>query len=95
MHGDDLAQWLMRIAVSSSPDSQVFNVGSDEAISIHDLGRKLARYFGVDANLAAIDSDVVNRYVPSIDKAKTQLGLTLTKNIDESIQATIEAIRNI
>lgn len=95
MHGDDLAQWLMRIAVSSSPDAQVFNVGSDEAISIHDLGRKLASYFGVDANLAVIDSDAVNRYVPSIDKAKTQLGLALTKNIDESIQATIEAIKNI
>lgn len=95
MHGDDLAQWLMQIAASSSPKAPVFNVGSDEAISIHDLGRKVANYFDVKASIAAINSESINRYVPSIDKAKSQLGLKLTKNLDESIQITISSIKNI
>jgi dTDP-glucose 4,6-dehydratase len=95
MHGDDLSQWLMKIASVSSPSAPVFNVGSDEAISIQDLGCKLANFFGVEVSLAAVNSEGINRYVPSIDKAKSQLDLKLNKNLDESIKATINSIKNI
>lgn len=95
MHGDDLSQWLMKIASASSQSAPVFNVGSDEAISIQDLGCKLANLFGVEASLAAVNSENINRYVPSIDKAKSQLGLKLKKNLDESITATVNSIKNL
>lgn len=95
MHGDDLSQWLMKIVLASSPSAPVFNVGSDEAISIQDLGCKLALFFGVEASLAPINSENINRYVPSIDKAKSQLGLKLSKNLDQSIKDTINSIKNI
>lgn len=93
MHGDDLARWLISIAIAANSNSPVFNVGSDEAISIQDLGYKLSKYFGVEANIALITSKNVDRYVPSIHKAKSQLGLILSMNLDESIKATINSIK--
>lgn len=95
MHGDDLSQWLMKIASVSSPATPIFNVGSDEAISIQDLGSKLANFFGVEVSLAAIKSGSINRYVPSIDKAKSQLGLQLKMNLNESIKASINTTKKI
>ena len=95
MDADDLARWLMVIALSADSSSKVFNVGSDDAISIQELAQKVAQYFDVDVNLAPINSKNISRYVPSISKAKNQLGLTLGMNLDQSIEATINSIRGI
>jgi len=95
MHGDDLARWLIAIAISADSTAKVFNVGSDESISVQDLGQRVASYFGVQLNLAPITSENIHRYIPSIEKAKCELGLTLEKNLDQSLDATIKSIANL
>jgi nucleoside-diphosphate-sugar epimerase len=94
MHGDDLANWLIKICLASNQSAPIFNVGSDEAISIQDLAQKIANYFGVSANMIPPSSEI-SRYIPSINKAKKELNLALEKNLDEAIDSTIKSIRGI
>ena len=60
----------MKIGQSAPNKCPIFNVGSDEAISIHDLAVKIAAYFQINVQLPRIDCALVDRYVPSIEKAK-------------------------
>jgi nucleoside-diphosphate-sugar epimerase len=70
MHADDLVHSLMKIALESSPQCPVFNVGSDIAIEIRDLANQIGQQYIVPVNIAAITSDKIDRYVPNIDKLK-------------------------
>lgn len=95
MYADDLVIWLMTIAASASKKSPVFNVGSDQSIEIHELASKIANYFGVPVSNASISCpNRVDRYIPDINKAKKELGLTLTVNLDQAIKLTVKEILN-
>jgi dTDP-glucose 4,6-dehydratase len=93
MHADDLVLWLMKIASASNENTPIFNVGSDESISIQELGYKIAKYFNVEYVVAPITNSHIHRYVPSIERAKSELGLTLHMNLDQAIHETIKSIR--
>jgi dTDP-glucose 4,6-dehydratase len=69
MHSDDLVRWLMTIASNATPNCPIWNVGSNEAILMGDLAKKIAGYFGVDALVPPFSDEKVDRYVPSIKKA--------------------------
>lgn len=94
MHGDDLANWLITIGLSSNQSAPVFNVGSDEAISIQELAQKIAKYFGESADIKSPNAQI-SRYVPSISKAKKELDLVLEKDLDTAIDTTIRSIMGI
>lgn len=94
MHGDDLANWLIKIGLSSDQSAPIFNVGSDEAISIQELAQKIAKYFGVTTSIKSPNLQI-NRYVPSINKAKKELDLFLEKNLDQAIDSTIRSLKCI
>lgn len=70
MHSDDLVNSLMKIALQSSPQCPVFNVGSDEAIEIRDLANLIGQQYNVPVNIAPITSDKIDRYIPNTDKLK-------------------------
>ena len=70
MHADDLVDSLMKIALKSSPQCPIFNVGSDKAIEIRDLANQIGQQYNVPVNIAPITSDKIDRYVPNIDKLK-------------------------
>ena len=70
MHADDLVHSLMKIALESSPQCPVFNVGSDIAIEIRDLANQIGQQYNVPVNIAPITGDKIDRYVPNIDKLK-------------------------
>lgn len=89
MHESDLVIWLMKIALAANHHSPIYNVGSDEAISIQDLGLKISQYFGVQAIIPPLISENINRYVPSIKKAKNELGLDLRMKLNQAIDLTI------
>lgn len=77
MHADDLVRWLMTMAEAASREAPVFNVGSDEAVTMGETARIVARRFGVAADVPPIDDPAIDRYVPSIARARTALGLHL------------------
>jgi nucleoside-diphosphate-sugar epimerase len=70
MHADDLVHSLMKIALESSPQCPVFNVGSDIAIEIRDLANQIGQQYNVPLNIAPITSNKIDLYVPNTDKLK-------------------------
>ena len=68
MHADGLVDSLMKIALQSSPQCPVFNVGSVEAIEIRDLANQIGQEYNVPVNITPITSDKVDRYVPNTEK---------------------------
>lgn len=91
LHSDDLVQWLMRIGEMASSACPIYNVGSDEAISIQDLAKKLAFYFQVDLQLPQIEGGSVDRYIPSIEKARA-IGCQIEYPLDKAIEVTVSAL---
>lgn len=71
MSADDLVESLLIIALNSNQSCPVYNVGSDEAILIHDLAKKIANEYRVSCKTNEIlEHDKIDRYVPNCDKLK-------------------------
>jgi dTDP-glucose 4,6-dehydratase len=95
MYADDLVLWLMTVLDSSKSDCPIYNVGSDEEISIFDLADKIASYFNVNSIIGKIDKTICDRYLPNVSKAKEILKLHRRFNLDSTINETITSIYNI
>lgn len=93
MYADDLVNWLMTICHSANPLCPIYNVGSDQAVTIGDLAELVAQKFTVDISKVELSQKSVDRYVPSITKAKNILGLQLSTDTTGAIDKTIAAIR--
>jgi dTDP-glucose 4,6-dehydratase len=95
MYADDLVEWLMTIADHASQDCQIYNVGSDHAILVVDLAMELSQSFQVPAEVPFVTDTKIDRYIPSIKKAKNELGLVLKYSLKESINETVKNIVQI
>lgn len=93
MHADDLVRWLMTIAEHADATCPCINVGSDRAVTMGELARIVASEFGVGVLLPKEEEGRVDRYVPSIDKAKSSLGLDVSINLEDAIRQTYRSIR--
>ena len=85
MHADDLVRWLLTIADAASPACPIYNVGSDEALLVEHAARIVAERFGTRALLPERTSDMVDRYVPDIARARRELGLSLTHDLASAV----------
>jgi nucleoside-diphosphate-sugar epimerase len=94
MYADDLVEWLMTIADHSSTDCPIYNVGSDEAINIYDLAKLVARLNKLKVDKHMVCDPHVDRYIPSIEKAKIELRLKLKFDLCSSIEQAIKIINN-
>ena len=88
MYADDLVHWLMTIAENATPDCPVFNVGSDEPNLLQDIAEMISIYFKVPTEIALITSTQVDRYIPSVEKAKS-IDCLLTSPLDLAIEKSI------
>ena len=91
MYEDDLVRWLLKILDNSSKDCPIYNVGSDDAISLHKLVILLAEKYNLSVNVKnkKISTKILDKYIPSIYKAKKQLNLN---NNHTSLNAIIKTI---
>jgi len=92
LYADDLVDWLMAIASKSSNKCPVFNVGSEESVDIRVLALKVANHFDASVHVSEITSDIVDRYIPCIDRAK-EIGCKVTYSLDAAIEKTIDLLR--
>lgn len=72
--------------------NDVFNVGSDEQVTIRELARKItiASDTGLPIQINGIDTpENVSRYVPSVQKISKQLGVKNKVDVDEAIRRTL------
>jgi len=91
MYGADLAIWLWTVLFRSS-NQQVFNVGSEDAISILDLAKTVREVLRSSAAVRvaqeAGEGVEPRRYVPSTKRAQQDLGLKCEVSVQEAIRRT-------
>lgn len=87
MDSEDMVYWLLSVLLYDKSD--IFNIGSDQGVSIKDLAFEVASQVNdLGVNIEGISSgeDKKNVYLPSIEKAGNILGLKLTVDRSSSIK---------
>lgn len=91
LYAADLVIWLLR-ALIRGKNGEVYNVGSNVAISIAELANRITKFSRIDRPpviLGRIGCGK-NRYVPDIEKAKLELQLDVYTSLDDAIIRTLE-----
>jgi nucleoside-diphosphate-sugar epimerase len=95
MYAADLAIWLWSI-LTNGRTCHPYNVGSDTAMSIAEVAQSVAKLANCDVevrgNLQAA-SDNVSCYVPSIERAREELGLSIHTGYQTAIERTFNWYR--
>jgi dTDP-glucose 4,6-dehydratase len=84
----DLADWLMELLVNGKA-GHAYNVGSDFEVSIAELAFLIRDLLAPAKTVRIVGESIADglrdRYVPSIEKAKDELGLKLNFNLKDAI----------
>jgi nucleoside-diphosphate-sugar epimerase len=96
LYAADLIIWLLHILCRGDA-GVAYNVGSDESISIAELAKLVAKCFEDSPEVviakAAEPGKLAERYVPSVQKVRKELGLTEKISLVNAIEKTIEWYR--
>jgi nucleoside-diphosphate-sugar epimerase len=90
LYAADLAAWLWRILLDA-PRGRVYNVGSDETVSIGALAQRVATVLGPLEFRILGKADAgwnPGRYVPDTSAIRRDLGVAATVPLDEAIRRT-------
>lgn len=91
LYMSDLAAWLWTLLAKGQPD-RAYNVGSDAAISIAALAKLTAETLRPSLEIQidgiALSDTRSATYVPSIERARSELGLHVTVELREAITKT-------
>ena len=92
MHSDDLIRWIIKILINSNSKCEIYNVGSDEAITIKQLANLIAKKFKKNVSIKnkKISKNNIDYYVPSISKIKKELNLINKFNIIKSLDQILK-----
>lgn len=90
MYSDDLVRWLIKILNYSNTTCPIYNVGSDNKISIKKIANILSKKYHVNKIVPKSSEKFQDNYIPNINKAKKKLKL---KNKYSSIQAILKTIK--
>ncbi len=90
LYASDLTIWLWHMLVHAKSGS-VYNVGSDESVSIRDLAKRISCVLG-DGDYQVLSNEDkgwnLGRYVPSTAMINKDLNLTRQVSLDEAIYRT-------
>jgi dTDP-glucose 4,6-dehydratase len=67
MYSDDLVRWLLKILDNSNNQCPVYNVGSDNKVSIHKTANVLAKKYNLEVLSPKISSKKIDNYIPNIN----------------------------
>lgn len=97
LYMSDLMIWLWTILFNNDAQD-IYNVGSEDAISIADLARLCAGFSDSRCAVTIAKSpkagQIAERYIPSTQKAQNQLGLKQTIDLHTSIKKTLDFYAN-
>lgn len=98
MYSADLVVWLWTILFEGK-DNSPYNVGSDIAVNIAELANLIAKEDNLNKIKVIVkknkSDEPVLRYVPNVDKAKTELDLKIYTDLKTSLIKTILFNKNI
>jgi len=90
-----LAIWLWTILFKGQ-SCRPYNVGSDESLSIIEVANRVARCFSPEIAMKirgkANQENVLERYVPDIQREKNELNLQVWIGINDGIHRSLESI---
>jgi dTDP-glucose 4,6-dehydratase len=90
MYADDLVEWLMEICLNSHIDCPIYNVGSEDEVSIQYIAKLFAEKYDLELKIPAkCKNNNVDRYIPSTKKARDELSLIQKINTKDAIEKTI------
>ena len=92
LYASDLAVWLWTILLKGRP-GRAYNVGSENAVSIADLAQLVAEAAAPAAEIRIAGKPEPGRpperYIPNTDRARTELGLGQTVDLEEALRRTV------
>ena len=92
LYAADLVIWLFKLLLKGC-NKEIYNVGSEEGISILDLAREIIRVSKIKINVELLDSiksnNRINKYVPNTNKIRKELGVSQLIPLSLSIEKTI------
>ena len=95
LYAADLVIWLLTILLKGTP-GRAYNVGSEEDVTIADLAQRVARSVQPPAAVRVAGLPPLfprpDRYVPSTERARTELGLKTLIGLDEAIARTLRSV---
>ena len=94
MHSDDLAEWLIKILKNSNKKCPIYNVGSDKVINLRELTKLISKITNVKSRLNKITSKEWDYYAPSTAKAKKELNLKISINLNHALISTIKSLND-
>jgi len=93
LYASDLAIWLWTM-LFRAPSLMAINVGSSDDLSILELAQAVVQSLGAPTEIQVAKGPMpgaaIARYVPSVDRANTVLGLLQTVSLQEAICRTAE-----
>lgn len=93
MNQSDLARWLLCI-LNEGVTGHAYNVGSDQAISISDLAYLIRDILSPNKPVVFKNAKSSfmgrNKYIPDISKAKSELGLEINIQLNQSISQFLD-----
>jgi nucleoside-diphosphate-sugar epimerase len=94
LHGIDLAAWMWAM-LARGRDGAAYNLGGDEPVSIADLAEQIGTMAHVPVHRAAVPAPSIrSRYVPSVEKARAELGLTVSIPLEATLRRTFDWVRS-
>jgi len=93
LHADDLVKFLFKILKKSNSSCPVYNCGSDDAISIRELGKRLALKYNLKFKEQSIYKNNLDYYVPNINKFRKKFKFYKKLNSYYEVIKTINKIK--
>ncbi len=101
-HVKEVVQALITIAEEPRAVGDVFNIGTDEEITIGDLAKTIKRLTKSDSEIVLVPYeeaygqrfDDMKRRVPDLTKIKNVIGYEPTTSLEDILKATIASIRD-
>lgn len=98
LYPTDLIVWLLNL-LFRAPSGRLYNVGSDETVSVGKLAEKIAARTGtgvvIENQIRHLATSSPDSYVPSISRIKRELGLTVEVDLDMAIDRSIAFYKSV
>jgi nucleoside-diphosphate-sugar epimerase len=95
LYGVDLVAWALRMLLEGQP-GRAYNLGSERAVSIGELAHAVGRLFGCPVEVRGTPTGApAERYVPSTQRAREELGLRETVSLDDALARTVAWHRSL
>jgi dTDP-glucose 4,6-dehydratase len=88
LYAADLAIWLWTLMIAGQP-GRPYNVGSENPLTVAELARMVADGGRVEIAGTPVPGRLPDRYVPSTERARTELNLREWISLEESIRRTL------